>query len=273
MDIDAREVRRWREQGLSQQACAERLGLSRDQLRRRSKRDPALLEALRPGATLRRGDGGKAGAAHSRAQAAKRRAQTQALRQSARPPAYVDPELMAWRLSEYMYTIYTDKKPPTVSGMQRALGVTADTWGTYRDGSRDEQTYKIVVDGIPLQSREGDTSGTVSTYRGKPELYPYMHYICTGTALPEGAEYTRQIIDEMLAYQQLTFSDALKNALLILREDVESRLPRGTVGDIMRAKVILGWQDERTVTTRHELCTAEEAAAALETLGYKRLTS
>lgn len=271
MDIDAREVKRWREQGLSQQACADKLGLSRDQLRRRSKRDPALLEALRPvpGAPKTKGDRGKAGAAHSRAQAAQRRAQTKGLRQSARPPAYVDPELMAWRLAEYAHRIYAGKKPPTVSGMQRALGINADTWSAYRDGARDEQTYKVVVDGIPLQSREGDTSGLVSTYRAKPELYPYMYYLCTGTALPEGAEYTRQIMDAMLARQQIIFSETLKNALLILREDVESRLPRGTVGDIMRAKVILGWQDERQQTVVHTLDPqlAQERMAAL---GYSK---
>lgn len=271
--MDIAQIRQWREQGVSQQGCADKLGLSRDQLLRRARRDPALHKALRPvpGAPKTKGDRGKAGAAKNKAQAAKRKQALLEPRQAQAPPAYVDPELMAWRLAEYMQAQDTAGKPYLICGMYRALGISPSTWADYASGSKDSKTYKLIVDGIPLVSREGDTSYIISAYRDKADLYPYMHYLCTGTALPAGSEYTRQIIDQMLAGQQFCFSQIIKNALLPLHEDVESRLPRGTIGDIMRAKVILGWQDERTVTHKAEICTADEARAALEALGYKAL--
>lgn len=271
MDIDAREVRRWREQGLSQQACADKLGLSRDQLRRRAKRDPALHEALRPvpDAPKTKGDRGKAGAAHNRAQAEQRRAIVQGKKQATKPPAYVDPELMAWRLAEYMYIQYQAGKPYTMYGYYRALGISESSIYDYIDGSRDEQTYKVVIDGIPLQGREGHTDWIIDIYRGKPELYSYMYYLCTGTSLPTGTRYSRDMITDMLGRTDICYSEILKNARLPLFEDVETRGAGGKLGDVARMNNILpGWKDKtETVIHTVDLALAHERMKAL---GYSK---
>ena len=177
---------------------------------------------------------------------------------------YTDPELMAWRLAEYFYKCYEKEEPLLLSGLYQALGTNRFRYAEYMRGDKD---HCIDKDSL---SREGDVSDYLKIYRERDELYPYFVYVWYGTIPPQGSDCTRRVMAAIDDKWNVGFSMLLENARLILETDVEKRLIGGKVGDIMRAKVILGWQDEKVTVNKLEL-PKKEKEERLEKLGYKKL--
>lgn len=173
-------------------------------------------------------------------------------------PAYNNAELLAWRLAEYFYKKSMDKNVFTHTGLQRAAGLKSTAWFEYRNGLRDGNA------GTDVKCREQDDviKRFIKSYRNMEYLFPYYYYIVLGIMPPDGNQV---VLTEIMPPE--TFSEVISNAEMILHESVEERLVGGKVGDIMRAKVILGWQDEKTV--KHSIgLSANEQDQRLKALGY-----
>lgn len=222
---------------------------------------------------------------------AKRRAHIEAIEEAkaevkktmaGRPTAYVNPELFAWRLAEYFMLQEKDNGVITVAGMARALGVDNCLFERYAQGKRDIYSRPLYDKfGARRQGREPEdrVREFIRIYRFKEELYPYYGYLTMGTIPPAGEQIaladlptvdsdTLRINPVCKTHDQyLWFSEIGKNAKALLYESVERGLATsGKIGDIMRAKVVLGWQDERTETHKIEVATKEESRKALQEL-------
>lgn len=193
--------------------------------------------------------------------------QEQAKKIASRPPAYTNAELMAWRLSEYIYTQMSKDAPLTVNGFYRSLGIDKRAYMDYESGDRDGKTDRIVVDGIRYVSREGNVEPILEAYRDKLELYPYCAYLA-GVFVPTNSRIDLTDIVESL--DDALFSEVLQRARLLLNEGVETRVVGGSVGDIMRAKVILGWQDEKTTIHKVDVPSLEVCQERLLAAGYTK---
>lgn len=185
-------------------------------------------------------------------------------RRAGQPPAYTSPLLLACRLADYIRTAYEQESPILMNGMYRAAGLTERTWYDYQRGDRDHITDSVLTeDGTPLQSREGPQAveKIIARYLSDNALYPYLWQVYTGLNPAEiDAESMRDYFTEERANKNYrsTYSQIIQNARANLHTDVEKHLIGGKIGDIMRAKVILGWQDERTTVHRIDMDRSEK---------------
>ena len=213
---------------------------------------------------------------------AKKRAEKQKM--AVKPPAYNRPELLAWRLSEYLQRQAESGGSILVYGLYRSAGISAETWTDYEHGSRDANTIYSIGDGDKLlHSREDeDVQATyIATYRQRQELHPYMLYICTGTIAPTDSTisldtlYTETNIRLELGHEtfgkmlkaDIYYSEICKNARMFLYENVENNLIGGKLGDVVRANNILGWSQTKEEKHTFEIATEDEAKQALSALG------
>ena len=191
-----------------------------------------------------------------------------------RPPRYTSPELMAWRLAEYIYIQAEENHEPlTVNGLQRAVGLQDVAFREYQAGQKDHIKGDIVDEmGRRVTSQEGLlVDKYIGHYRQETYLYPYITFILCGSIPPK--DYLITIDDVVSLLQDATYSQIIQNSRLLLNEDIEKSLHKGGIGDIMRAKVVLGWQDERHVVQRTEIA-SDEQAKRLADMGYvKRIES
>lgn len=182
--------------------------------------------------------------------------------QASRPPAYTSPVLFACRLAAYIRDCYEQGAPILVNGFYRASGLPERTWYDYQRGDRDHITDKVLTqDGRPLQSREGEEAvqKAIASFMADDTIFPYLYQVYTGIP-PADTDTARDYFVEELnsSSYRSCFSQIAQNARLNLHADVEQHLVGGKIGDIMRAKVILGWQDEKTTVHRIELDNGEK---------------
>lgn len=184
------------------------------------------------------------------------------------PPKYTSPELMAWRLAEYIYIQAEENHEPlTVNGLQRAVGLQDVAFREYQAGQKDHIKGDIVDEmGRRVVSQEGLlVDKYIDHYRQQDYLLPYITFILCGSIPPK--DYLITIDDILPALQSTVYSQIIENSRLLLNEDIEKCLHKGGIGDIMRAKVVLGWQDERHVVQRTEIA-SDEQAKRLADMGY-----
>lgn len=185
-----------------------------------------------------------------------------------RPPRYTDPELMAWRLAEYIYIQAEELHDPlTINGMQRAVGLQDVAFREYQAGQKDHVKGDIIDEtGRRVASQEGYlVDKYIKHYRSQSHLYTYMLFVLQGSLPPSSIEIS--IDDIMSLAEDTVYSQIIQNSRLLLNEDIEKCLHKGGIGDIMRAKVVLGWQDERHVVQRTEIA-SDEQAKRLADMGY-----
>lgn len=262
---DIEDIKKMRDEGLMQYEIAKKYGLNLASLKGRATRNKALADAIKPTVT-------------SEERANKIRAEAKISGKiitkkgsiENRGRAYSNPELMAWRLAEYIFQTYTNERKLTLNGMCRALLISESTLNKYANGEFDEYTEKnLNTNTREYKGREKDCKYDILEYRQMQELFPYISYLIGRTSK---AQNIKDILSVFNSDEPPTYSDILGNARLILNEEVEELLAdKGHLGSIMRAKVILKWQDETVTTRRYEVCSKDEATKALQELGYAKL--
>lgn len=172
------------------------------------------------------------------------------------PPAYTRPDIIAWRLADYIATARRTDRPLTETGLLVALGVDDTVFKAYANGERD---YLQETD---VQARETDAEVNIAIekIRGKDTdgdikaIYDYLLPSFDGDSVP-------------------TMSDCIQKARLLVTLEREERLAKsGKVSDIFTMKAREGWQDERTINNNILQITTSNATEALQLLGYKQAT-
>lgn len=181
---------------------------------------------------------------------------TGARRQSREPERLVDKYIGIYRQRHFLYPYYlyitTGVLPPAdweiaLSDLPILDSDTLEICTIHEDGTRDSKAVSDseYIGDHTAQHTESDTGAQRHTSDGE-----------------HTQEQARAEWGKFLWYSELS-----KHARALLGEDVERRLAvHGKVGDIMRAKVLLGWQDERTETRRIEIASKEDSKRALEEL-------
>lgn len=173
------------------------------------------------------------------------------------PPAYTRPDVIAWRLADYIATARRTDRPLTETGLLVALGVDDTVFKAYANGERDylqetdvearetDAEVNIAIEKIKNKDTQGDVQAIVNY------LYPSFN----AESVP-------------------TMSDCIQKARLLVTLEREERLAiSGKVSDIFTMKAREGWQDERTINNNILQITTSNASEALQLLGYKQITN
>lgn len=172
------------------------------------------------------------------------------------PPAYIRPDIIAWRLADYIATARRTDRPLTETGLLVALGVDDTVFKAYANGERD---YLQETD---VQARETDAEVNIAIEKIKNKdidgdiqaLVNYLYPSFNDNAVP-------------------LMSDCIQKARLLVTLEREERLAiSGKVSDIFTMKAREGWQDERTINNNILQITTSNASEALQLLGYKQIT-
>ena len=173
------------------------------------------------------------------------------------PPAYTRPDIIAWRLADYIATARRTDRPLTETGLLVALGVDDTVFKAYANGERD---YLQETD---VQARETDKgiNLAIEKIKGKD----------TDGDIKAVFDY---LLPSFNADSVPTMSDCIQKARLLVTLEREERLATsGRVAEIFTMKAREGWQDERTINNNILQITTSNATEALQLLGYKQISN
>jgi hypothetical protein len=182
-------------------------------------------------------------------------------------PAYNNPDLMAYRLAEYIAVCKQNERPLTETGLYIALDIDNTVWKAYLNGERDY----IGIAKLDARETEEEIQIALNRYRtNSNEDLQYWHSVLIGTANSINDSNDNNDINDI---NTLALSKVCKKARQLISLEREERLATsGKVADIytMKAREGEDWQ-ETAQRTEHVLkIEGSNAQTALEQLGYSK---